>query len=182
MLDAGSQPTISTEEHPMTEDPGNLARLLQVTVVATAVGAGLAGGVMFAFSTSIMPGLRQLSARQSIEAMTLFNRTIVNPVFLVLFVGSAAAAVLLLALAPFTRGEPGGGLRLAGALLLLIGVFVVSGAGNIPMNDHLDTVDPAGATAAKEWADYVGRWVALNNLRTAAAVVSSVLLVLSRRG
>jgi uncharacterized membrane protein len=165
----------------MTEDPGTLTRLLQLTVVVAAVGAGLMGGVMFAFSTSILPGLRRLSPAQAVEAMAQFNRTIVNPVFLLLFVGLAAAAVLLLGLAPFTTRQPGGGYRVAAALLILIGVFVVSGAGNIPLNDRLDTVDPAGATATAEWAHFVGRWVLLNNLRTLAAAASSVLLVLSLR-
>ena len=60
-----------------------------------AVGAGLAGGVFFAFSTFIMPGLGRADDRSGLVAMQGINKTAPTPVFMTLLFGTALVCVLL---------------------------------------------------------------------------------------
>lgn len=54
-------------------------------------------------------------------------------------------------------------------------------AGNIPLNDALDGVDPQAADAAKQWRDYYSDWMPLNHLRTVAALAATGLLTVALR-
>jgi uncharacterized membrane protein len=51
---------------------------------------------------------------------------------------------------------------------------------NVPLNDHLGTVNPDGlalAGAAREWRAYLSTWTAWNHVRTATSVVGSALML-----
>ena len=61
------------------------------------------------------------------------------------------------------------------------GVIVVSIAGNIPLNDALDSVDPHAADAAARWRDYYASWMPLNHVRAAAGITASGLLAIALR-
>lgn len=65
-----------------------------VTFVA-ALGCGLIAGVFFGFSSFIMRALGRLPAPQGIAAMQSINIVVINPVFLGVFVGTAALCVVL---------------------------------------------------------------------------------------
>jgi uncharacterized membrane protein len=55
---------------------------------------------------------------------------------------------------------------------------------NVPLNNHLDTVDPAGlslADAAREWQAYFSTWTAWNHVRTVTAIVAPVLMLIGAR-
>ena len=62
-----------------------------------AIGAGLIGGVFFAFSAFVMKALARLPAREAVAAMNAINVAVVNALFLGVFLGTAvlcaAAAV-----------------------------------------------------------------------------------------
>ncbi|KGN39925.1 anthrone oxygenase family protein [Knoellia aerolata] len=91
----------------------------------------------------------------------------------VLALGSLA--VLILAVVGDV-GEPG--LAVAGALLGLAGL-VVTGAGNVPLNDRLAPLVPGAPDTEGEWTAYLTAWTRWNHLRTVAALGSSVLLALA---
>ena len=53
---------------------------------------------------------------------------------------------------------------------------------NVPLNNHLETVDPAGlsvADAAREWQAYLSTWTAWNHVRTVACLAATILLVVA---
>ena len=83
-------------------------------VVAAAVATGLAGGVLFAFSTFVMGGLRRLSPGEGGAAMVAINRDALRPPLMLLLAASvllpAAAAVFGL-----VGDVAGAGWALAGA-------------------------------------------------------------------
>src|SRR5215203_2738800 len=60
-----------------------------------ALGAGLVGGVFHAFSTFIMSALARIRPSQGIAAMQSINITVLNPWFLLPFVGTAAGCAVL---------------------------------------------------------------------------------------
>ena len=59
--------------------------------------------------------------------------------------------------------------------------FVITMAFNVPLNNHLDTVDPTAvgvAEATREWAAYFSTWTAWNHVRAAAGIAAAVLMAL----
>lgn len=63
--------------------------------LAAAVGAGISGGVSFALSTFVMPGLRRLPAREGIAAMQQINLKAPNPLFMLALLGSAVVCIIV---------------------------------------------------------------------------------------
>ena len=148
----------------------------QAGVTATAVGSGVMGGVLFAFSSFVMPALHRIPARDAVLAMQSMNERAPQGLGLPL-VGTAAASVALAVHAVVTR-EDGWVLQLAGAGLYLA-AFGITVAYHIPRNNALDAVDANGPDAARAWADYYGGWVRMNHVRAAAAVAGSAAYIAS---
>ena len=146
--------------------------------LATAIGCGLVAGVFFAFSGFVMAGLDRLPAAQGVAAMQSINRTAVRPPLMIAMFATAALCVALAIWAVRSWGDRRAGLTLAACLLYLVGAVGVTGAGNVPLNNKLDNVDPGSAGAAGEWSDYLGPWMAWNHVRGALSVAAAVLLTI----
>ncbi|GLY56773.1 MAG: anthrone oxygenase family protein [Cellulosimicrobium funkei] len=146
-------------------------------VVAAAVATGLAGGVLFAFSTFVMGGLRRLSPGEGGAAMVAINRDALRPPLMLLLAASvllpAAAAVFGL-----VGDVAGAGWALAGAVVALVGILGVTAVGNVPLNERLDAAAREGDLAAA-WTAFLPRWLAWNHVRTVAGAASSALLGLA---
>lgn len=152
--------------------------LLRIVTVIAALGAGLVAGVFFAFSTFVMAALRRLPPAQGIAAMQSINVTVINPLFMGAFLGTAAGCALVGVLSLIQR-PAGWVLLLVGSVLYVVGTFVVTIAFNVPRNTELAAMDPARVGAATLWTDYVTSWTVWNHVRTAAALVASTVLVLA---
>ena len=153
--------------------------LLFVLTLCAVLGCGLMAGVFFAFSTFVMRALARLQPAQGIEAMQSINRTVINPWFLGVFLGTAAVCILLAGTALWKWQQPGAIYLLAGSLLYLIGTVLVTMVFNVPMNNALESVDPESSNASTQWASYLVRWTAWNHVRTAAALLGTALLTLA---
>lgn len=152
-------------------------KILTVGAFVGALGCALTAGLLFAFSVSVMPGLRRLPAPDGIAAMNAFNDAILNPAFgLVFFVATAASLGLAIS-APFTWHHPGAAWRLAGGLLFVVGAFVVTMGINVPLNDSLAAVDAHSADGAKVWEHFQATWTGWNNVRTVAATAGAASLI-----
>ena len=147
--------------------------ITKILTLAALVGTALIGGVCFCFGTAIMGSLQRMPAGQGAAAMNLINVRIQNPLFLLIFMGTALVCVALGIIA-FVKDSPGKWWLLAGAALYLVGVIVVSFAVNIPLNDHLATIDPKSAAGAAEWAKYLTSWNPANNVRTIACALGVI--------
>jgi uncharacterized membrane protein len=156
-----------------------MSDLVPALTVAAAVSAAVTTGVLVAFSTSVMPALAQRPPAEGMAAMQAMNRTILNPVFGLLFGGSALLCLAVAATAPFTTDEAGWGWRLAGGLLYVVGVTVETMTVNVPMNDRLDAADAATAAGRQVWADFLPSWTRWNNIRSVAGTVAATLLAVS---
>jgi uncharacterized membrane protein len=155
--------------------------LITTGTVAAAVGSALVAGLMFAFSTSVMPGLARRPDREGIAAMQAMNSAILNPLFGLVFGGTAVLCVVLAVTAPFTTDESHATLRAIGSVLYVVGTFGVTMAVNVPMNEALDALDAdsAGDEARSHWRTHLRRWTAWNNLRAVLGTAASVLLILA---
>lgn len=153
---------------------------LSTLTLVSALGSGLIAGVFFAFSSFVMGALARLPADQGIAAMQSINRVVINPVFMLVFlgtaVGCAAIGVASIAGAPL----PGARCLLAGCAAYLLGTLLVTMAFNVPRNNALAALDPAGADSAAFWRNYVSGWTAWNHVRMVAAAAAATLLTLGR--
>jgi uncharacterized membrane protein len=155
-----------------------MSGLAQGLTLASAIGAGVVGGVFFAFSTFVMPALRRLPVPTGITAMQSINRAAPTPLFMLALFGTAATCVAL-AIVSLTRlGEEGSVLGLVGSAIYLV-VVVTTMAYNVPRNDALDAVDASSSAGADLWRRYLVEWVAANHVRTVAGLASAVLLTLA---
>ena len=104
--------------------------ILPMTVLA-AVGSGLMAGLLFAFSNFVMKALTRLPPEQGMAAMQLINVTIINPVFLLLFLGTAVLCAVL-ALYSVLQWQSTTVWLLVGCVLYLVGTVGVTMAFNVP--------------------------------------------------
>ncbi|MBL3549940.1 DUF1772 domain-containing protein [Chryseobacterium sp. KMC2] len=152
-------------------------KMATLLLIFTAVLTALIAGLFYAYSCSVVLGLGKLSDGEYLKAMQSINREILNPVFFMSFMGTA----VLLPVAAFVfRGQPAFIFLLLATLAYLIGVFGVTVAGNVPMNDILDKFDISGATtdAIQQMREgFEKRWNLLNNIRTVFSVISIALVV-----
>lgn len=152
--------------------------LLKLPVLIAAVGAFVIGGVFYGFSTFIMQALGRLPGPEGIRAMQTINVTVMTPLFLGIFAGTALLLFGLAIVAVLNPGQPGALLVIAGAALYVLGCFAVTMGLNVPLNNAIAAVDPASADGAAVWARYLRDWVFWNHVRTAAALAGAVVLVL----
>lgn len=137
-----------------------------------AIGCGLMAGVYFAFSAFVMTSLARLPPASGIAAMNAINADIVRSLFLPLLFGTTLAAAALAAVGVLHWGDPGATAMAAGGVVYVLGMFVVTMARNVPLNNALAAADPASATAAELWATYVRDWTWWNHVRTIASTVA----------
>lgn len=144
----------------------------------TATFTALSAGLFFAYACSVSPGLERLPDTGYIVAMQSINRAIQNPVFFTVFLGP----LLLLPLSAYLcYAQPVPvrfGLLLAAAAIYYAGVFGVTVAGNVPLNDALEAFDLRSASvgeAAAQRARFESAWNRLNLVRTLASVLVAAL-------
>ncbi len=148
-------------------------------VPVTALGCAVVGGVFFAFSTFVMKALGGLPPAQGMAAMQSINVTVINPLFMSAFLGTALASLLVIGLSLPAWNRPGVIWCILGGALYIIGTFGVTMAFNVPRNNALAALDPASAGAAKLWADYLTGWTAWNHVRIIASLAAAGTLIIA---
>ena len=123
---------------------------------------GLLAGLFFAFAVSVMPALRAMDDRTFVAVMRTINVVIVNPIFLVVFLGAPVAAVAVLV---WERNP----WAVAGAVLAAV-TLAITFALNVPLNNALAD---GGARDAFE-----SPWVLWNVVRTLTSTAGFVCLLL----
>lgn len=146
-----------------------MAGLLPSLTFLAALGAGLNAGLFFIFSVCIMTALSRLPAEHGIAAMQAVNVVILNPLFMLAFMGTAVLA-LLLVIGGFVVGGPARLYLLVGGLLFLGGTILVTIVFNVPMNNALEAARPDSEEAARLWAGYLTDWVRWNHVRTLSSI------------
>lgn len=148
--------------------------LVQASAWVLAIVCALLAGVYFAFSTFIMDALARVGTLAGIEVMQKINFVIVRSPFIILFAASTFAAIALAIAGLRGPDQPQGLAMAAGGAVYLIGMFGVTVLFNVPLNNTLAALDPAGAVDAA-WSNYLSKWTAWNHIRTAACLLASLL-------
>jgi uncharacterized membrane protein len=148
-----------------------------ILTFVSAIASALVAGIFFAFSTFIMAALGRIPAEQGIAAMQSINVTVINPLFMLAFMGTGVLCLMLIAGAYVRWDETGGKLILLASLIYLIGCIGVTMGFNVPLNNALAALQPATSEAAALWTRYLQEWTFWNHVRTIAPIVSAALFI-----
>ncbi len=155
----------------MTTNTGPRFALLAATTLV-----GLSAGFFFTYEASVTLGLADVSDVTYVETFRAINDTIKNPAFGTVFFGAVPALVVAIK-ANWGRLAPLPRLLVTAALPLYLIGLVVTGTGNVPLNDELasyDEITPSIASQAR--ADFEDDWNSLNLIRALAIGASFVSL------
>jgi len=150
-----------------------------LTVVA-AVGAGVSGGVFFAFSTFVMKALGQLPDAEAVTAMNAINKAAPTPLFMLALFGTGAVGIARSVVAFRHLDQSWAPFVLIGTALYLV-CLVLTMAYHVPHNEALALVDPRSPGAARAWAQYLSPWTAWNHVRTVTALTGATAFILGLR-
>ncbi|KRV49501.1 hypothetical protein AQ490_20670 [Wenjunlia vitaminophila] len=140
------------------------------------VGSGAVGGVFFAFSSFVMPGLARLPEVQGSAAMRAVNVAAVRPAFLSVLMGTAVLDAVVVVLALLDVSASGSVPALLGGVLYLVGAVGVTAAANVPRNEALERSTADGAEADREWRAYLRGWTRWNHVRAVAGLGAAAAL------
>ncbi len=146
-----------------------------IATVVMITGSALLAGLTFFYSNTLMPALSHRPVPEAIALIQKTNTVILNPVFWLVFGGTSLLSLGLAISTVLRLDRPASGLLLAAAIVFFVGMFVVTVAANVPLNDELAAVDPASAAGAEVWERYLSRWTAWNNVRVLSSTASVVL-------
>lgn len=135
------------------------------------------GGFFFAFSSAVMPGLAQMPRESGMAAMQAINGAVTNAYFALGFWGALVLAGLGVVLA-FVLRPPGWFWYLIACMIYIIGSFLTTAWGSVPANRALAELSPASPAGLSAWASYQPHWVLLNDIRTGAAALAAVVVLL----
>ncbi len=151
--------------------------LRMAAMVLALLSTGLIAGVFYAYAISVMPALARTGDRTLIDVMQKINVVIINPWFMLGFLGTVGFTALAAAL---TLGKEHRStlIWLGVALALNVIAFAVTSALNVPLNDALAAAgDPSAiADTAVVRADFEAAWVRWNIVR--AVLHTAAFLVL----
>ncbi len=153
--------------------------LISLVGTIALLGSALVGGVLFAFSSFVMKALARLPSAEGIAAMQSINVVIINPSFLGAFLGTTLLSLGVIVQVLVSRGHPSIMLFLGAAIFYFVGTFLVTMFANVPLNDRLAGVSATDPAAVESWEHYLDRWTMWNHVRTAAAMLATLLYSLA---
>jgi uncharacterized membrane protein len=156
--------------------------LIQFAVLLSALLCSLVAGLVLTFAIVVMPGIQRLGDRAFLQSFKAMDRVIQNnqPIFMLVWVGSAVVLLTSTVLGIWQLQGLDRILLLAACAIYLFGVQVPTGTINIPLNNHLQSLDLETMTepALQETrARFESRWLRWNAIRTVLAILTTVLLL-----
>lgn len=142
------------------------------TLLLATGGMGLMAGVFGIYSNAIMPGLRATDDRTFVAGFQSIDRAIINPMFMVTFLGTLIASGVAAGL--HIPADHRGPLPWAlAAFVLYLVVVVITIAVNVPLNDAIKAAglpsDPSELGVLRDRFHEV-RWVRWNGVRAVLTI------------
>ena len=151
------------------------------SLLATTFLTGLTAGLCFTWANAVTPGIGRLDDLGFLHAFQQMNRAILNPIFIVVFMGPTITHIANIFLFKSTSPTVFW-LILTAAILYLIGLVLMTILGNVPLNEMIDKVDLLSATPEelKSLRDqFEIRWNRFHMVRTITTSLSFALLIVS---
>ena len=150
-------------------------------IIALVLLTGLSAGLCFTWTNVVTPGIGRLDDLGYLQSFQQMNRTILNPVFFIVFFGPFFLNLISIYLFKSNPGYLLWLLILAG-IIYFFGVLVVTVFGNVPLNEMLDKTD-LGIASIDELRQlrekFEVKWNRLHSIRTFTSIISFLLLIIS---
>ncbi len=143
------------------------------------LSSALVAGVFQSFSDFVMKALIATNPVGGVEAMQRINQTVFRSVFLAMLLGLAPVTLGFAVYAYFNMSGHSQVFIITGAVIYVIGVFLVTMFGNVPMNNRLKNMDFAALETADYWRTYGKVWTNWNHIRTIGSVVTAMCFLLA---
>jgi uncharacterized membrane protein len=151
--------------------------LLDILLWFCALGCGLLGGLYFAFSAFIMRAFERIEPARGVAAMNSINIEILRSVFMPFFFGTTLGAAVLAVVGATQAAEVAGLCMLAGGIVYVAGMFIVTMLRNVPLNNLLAVSGTTGDVDTATWTRYLRSWTRWNHVRTLTSVAASALFI-----
>jgi len=158
--------------------------LLPLALILSTLLVSFVAGFVLLFAIVVMPGIGSLGNRDFLRAFQVVDKVIQDnqPVFLFVWLGSAAALVVAAVLGFWQLDGAPRTLIVVATGLYLLGVQLPTIVVNIPLNNqvqslNLDTLDDT--SLAEERENFEVRWNRWNVIRTVVGCVVSVMLLIA---
>ncbi|APA94402.1 anthrone oxygenase family protein [Nocardia seriolae] len=147
-------------------------------LVAATLTTGLIAGVFYAYATSVMSALGRSDDKTFIDVMQKINVVIINPWFMLGFMGTVGFTVLAAAL-HLGKDSRTTLIWIGVALLLNIIAFGVTSGLNVPLNNQLANAGDVGQIGdlAAVRAQFESSWVAWNIVRAVIHTLAFLVLM-----
>jgi uncharacterized membrane protein len=126
-----------------------------------------------------MNALARLQPKQGLTAMQSINIAAINPLFMGIFLGTAATCIFIAGSSLSNWYQPKSAYLLIGSLFYLVGAFGVTILCNVPLNDALAIADSDSANGASLWASYLTNWTMWNHIRTISALLAAAAITIA---
>ncbi|MBE7121393.1 DUF1772 domain-containing protein [Bacillus cereus] len=133
---------------------------------------------VFAYSNSVMPGLRNSDDRTFVLSVRHFTSSVTNPIFLFISNGALIAQIGFVVLAVYLQQFDKVVLGSI-AVISYVATLLITFTGNLPMNRAILSAElPVDSGWDELRVRFESRWTLLNHSRTLTCILSvSVLLV-----
>ena len=149
-----------------------------ITLYISIILTGLSAGLFYAWQVSVIPGTKLVQDATYIETMQQINRAIINPPFMLIFLGTLIMQVISVY---FYWDTTGPFWFILGATASYgAGTVLITGMGNVPLNDALDTLklnQLSTDQVTAERRDYESRWNRFHIIRTVFSVLAFMMLL-----
>lgn len=142
---------------------------------------GLTAGLCFTWGNAVTPGIGRLNDLGFLQAFQEMNRAIINPIFILVFMGPFfvhLANVYLFRAVPTNLYW----IIIAAAILYIGGLVLITIFGNIPLNEMIDKVDLTQMSSdelASLRNQFEDKWNRFHLVRTITTSISFALLIIS---
>lgn len=149
--------------------------LLSLILLLQAILVIFISGILYGFSDFIMRGLNKLPANNAIAAMQYINATVYRSLFMVLFAILVATSIVTAVWSVLTQGWSDSLYVLLGSICYVFGMFMITGRGNVPLNESLRKFESThSANAESAWRTYYAPWTRLNTVRCVFGVLAGI--------
>jgi len=148
----------------------------ELAALVAAIASGLIAGLCFSFASFLLGAFDRLAPAEAIRVMQAINTRILRSSAMVVWFGALVVGAVAIFLA---EGIEQRTLASVSTVLYGVGAIVITGRGNVPLNDELGRVDSTAAGAEEAWRRYRRRWGLWNMLRTVVCALASFGFALS---
>lgn len=147
---------------------GASALLLLLPLISVGF-SGACFGFFLAWQSSTLRGLDIIDPATAIKAMQAMNASVRNPLFGAVYFGTPVVLTVAVVVMAILRATVAAAMLSLALVLHLAGVFGVTAAVSVPLNQELAAVDALGPDGAAIWQAYSTRWQSANRIRVIVA-------------